>query len=312
MSGLNCINKSVSVEDYHLYLPVARGDVRLFSDNEKCLKLDSFILPPSLDEYPAPGLDAYGFGVIPQTPSRLKVYRGRINGEKIFSGYYDEQSVVMVPKRQTLSYQWKLCDSPQNFFGYGVFLPHSAVETVVAQNLDIDPATIDLIPAMNKQCPVVFEITRQLIQLYREPSPLNQLYLETATQFFAAHVLKTWCTYSHTIKNYTSRLSSAQVAKVQDYIEQHLGESIGLADLAMLVSLSEFHFVRQFKASTGYTPYQYLVWRRVEQAKGLLSHPLLPITDIALRLGFSDGSHFARVFRKLTGVTPRQYRLSVC
>ena len=311
MSESSYIGKQVSVEDYHRYLPVDRGEITVFSDNEHCLKLDSYVLPPSLDEHPSPVLDVHTFGVIFNTPSQLRVYKGNINEEKVFSGDYNKESVVMVPRGQGLSYQWKLLDSLESFSGYGVFLPHSAVETVIAQNLDIDPATIDLIPGMNKQCPVVFEVTRQLIQLYREPGPLNQLYLESATQFFAAHMLKTWCTHSHAIKNYKSRLSSVQIAKVNEYIEQHLDQKIGLTELAALVGLSEYHFIRQYKASTGYTPYQYLVWRRVEQAKGLLSHPTLPITDIALRLGFSDGSHFARVFRKMTGVTPRQYRLSL-
>ena len=298
----------VSVEDFHNYLPVQRGGIKLFSNNQSCLKLDSFILPPSLDETPAPGLDAHGFGVVFNVPSRLKVYQGKINEEKIFSGYYNKNSVVMVPRGQTFSYQWKALESSDSFAGYGVYLPRQVLDNIAVQHLSIDPLFIDLKPGMNQQCSVVIEITRQLIQLYREPSPLNQLYLESLTQFFAAHVLKMWCTFSHEIKLYTSRLSSVQIAKVNEYIEQHLDQKIGLTELAALVGLSEYHFIRQYKASTGYTPYQYLVWRRVEQAKGLLSHPTLPITDIALRLGFSDGSHFARVFRKLTGLSPRKYR----
>jgi AraC family transcriptional regulator len=59
------------------------------------------------------------------------------------------------------------------------------------------------------------------------------------------------------------------------------------------------------------TPHQFIVQRRVEQAKVLLAQSNLPIVDVAVRVGFMDQSHFTTTFRKLTSMTPRMYRNAV-
>ncbi len=51
--------------------------------------------------------------------------------------------------------------------------------------------------------------------------------------------------------------------------------------------------------------------RRIERAKSLLANPKLPITEVALRLGFTDQSHFSTAFRRLTNTTPGRYREAV-
>ena len=92
--------------------------------------------------------------------------------------------------------------------------------------------------------------------------------------------------------------------RISEYIDSHLGESISLEAMAEMAGLSVNHFARAFRQSTGLAPHAYLVQRRIEQAERLLSRTDLPLSQIALAVGFADHSHFARHFRRLTGATP--------
>ena len=86
------------------------------------------------------------------------------------------------------------------------------------------------------------------------------------------------------------------------------GDKVTVAELSEMYNMSEGHFIRQFKAYTGYTPLEYRASKIVENAKSLLSGTDMPITDISEALGFDDPLYFSRVFKKSVGVSPRDYR----
>jgi AraC family transcriptional regulator len=92
------------------------------------------------------------------------------------------------------------------------------------------------------------------------------------------------------------------------YIEEHLAESIPLAELAKLVDLSSHYFCRAFKQSFGVPPHRYHINRRIERAKVLLADRAISVTDIGLALGFSETSSFSATFRSTTGTSPTEYR----
>ncbi len=83
---------------------------------------------------------------------------------------------------------------------------------------------------------------------------------------------------------------------------------LNLDELARRAGYSKYHFCRRFKAETGRTPWQYVLERRLEQARELLLDGRLSIKEIAARLGFPNADYFARLFARSTGVTPRRYR----
>jgi AraC family transcriptional regulator len=91
-------------------------------------------------------------------------------------------------------------------------------------------------------------------------------------------------------------------------IDNHLGEDIGLNEIAALVGLSRFHFCTAFRLATGQTPHQWLTALRISRARQLLADPDLPITDIALAVGYQTPSAFAASFRKMLRVSPSQFR----
>jgi len=83
---------------------------------------------------------------------------------------------------------------------------------------------------------------------------------------------------------------------------------LSLAEIAAASDLSQFHFARAFRKSTGLTPQQYLMQQRIERAKELLAKNDLPIVEISLQTGFKNQSHFTTLFRKYTKFTPKLWR----
>jgi transcriptional regulator of acetoin/glycerol metabolism len=106
-------------------------------------------------------------------------------------------------------------------------------------------------------------------------------------------------------------LPPGAIRRVREHVEAHLSESMDLAELAAIAGLSVYHFARAFKQTAGVTPHHYLVHRRIERAQEMLARSELPLSEIALAVGFSDQSHLARHFRQTLGVTPGQFRWSL-
>ena len=82
-------------------------------------------------------------------------------------------------------------------------------------------------------------------------------------------------------------------------------------DLADLLHCSKFYFLREFKKLVGITPYQYLMDKRLDQAKYLLSSTKGAIASVGYELGFNDQAHFTRAFKKQFGLTPGQFQKQV-
>lgn len=103
-------------------------------------------------------------------------------------------------------------------------------------------------------------------------------------------------------------LARWQLARIDEFIKQHLDQSIRTSELAALLGLSVSHFSHAFKQSTGMTPLTYVAARRVEAAAQYMLCSAHSLSDIAVVHGFCDQSHFCRVFRRETGLSPQAWR----
>ncbi|MGH7215100.1 MAG: helix-turn-helix transcriptional regulator, partial [Tepidisphaeraceae bacterium] len=88
----------------------------------------------------------------------------------------------------------------------------------------------------------------------------------------------------------------------------HYTEPWRLADLGRMVGVSPNHLVQLFTRDVGVSPHRYLVQRRIERAKELLRQSDVPITQLALDLGFSSSQHFAKTFRQMAKCPARRFR----
>jgi AraC family transcriptional regulator len=95
---------------------------------------------------------------------------------------------------------------------------------------------------------------------------------------------------------------------VVEYVDGHLGDRIVLEDLAGAAALSEFHFARNFRATTRLTPYAFVTARRMERARQLLTNTRLSVADIAFRVGYANVAHFREQFVRAFGARPSELR----
>jgi len=98
------------------------------------------------------------------------------------------------------------------------------------------------------------------------------------------------------------------VLAAQDYLREHMGDAVHMADLVRHIGLGRSRLFDLFKTVTGLTPNDYLLRLRVGRAKELITEPELSLTNIAMACGFSSSQYFSKVFRKYTGQTPLDYR----
>jgi AraC family transcriptional regulator len=105
-------------------------------------------------------------------------------------------------------------------------------------------------------------------------------------------------------------LATWQARRTLAYIEENLGSKMDIDDLANLVALSRSHFSRAFKHSVGLSPMEYVVVRRVERAKAIISETREPLAEVALACGFADQPHLNRRFRDIVGISPGRWRRS--
>ena len=103
-------------------------------------------------------------------------------------------------------------------------------------------------------------------------------------------------------------LTKGQMRLINDFIDEHGYATIKTADLAGVVGMHPASFQRSFKAVTKTTPYQYVLNRRVDQAKQLIAGTRMSLAQIAFQCGFSSQSHMTDVFRTRLGATPGELR----
>lgn len=98
------------------------------------------------------------------------------------------------------------------------------------------------------------------------------------------------------------------IVRALDFIESHLREPVGVADMAAAVSYSLYHFCRTFKAATHFTPYDYLMRRRVAEAAHEVWQSERKLIDIAFDYQFNNPETFSRAFKRVMGMQPSQWR----
>lgn len=143
---------------------------------------------------------------------------------------------------------------------------------------------------------------QMLHMVYDEPAnKLRPLRLRTALLDLLLEM--TIAARAHTVPVGETRLESL----LKD-IQAHPENEYAVDDLARRAGMAPAHFITRFRMLAGLPPRQFLLGCRIRAARELLRTTSLPVTDIAIRLGFCSSQHFANLFKRHTGVTPRACR----
>lgn len=98
------------------------------------------------------------------------------------------------------------------------------------------------------------------------------------------------------------------VSAVTSYINSNFTKELRVEQLADMVHLSKYYFIRLFKSRTGYTPHEYLIKVRISHAQYLLKNTALTVKEICFASGFAGESRFCTCFLNSVGMTPSEYR----
>ncbi len=112
----------------------------------------------------------------------------------------------------------------------------------------------------------VFAEDQQITVLYRQfllncdwQEQANHLALSSASTLLMTHLLKNYTQLQWALPGIRGGLAPAVLKRVKEYIDAYLSEPLLLSDLAEQAGLSEFHFARMFKQSTGLAPHQFVL-----------------------------------------------------
>ncbi|MEI9984468.1 MAG: AraC family transcriptional regulator [Aliidongia sp.] len=163
-------------------------------------------------------------------------------------------------------------------------------------------------PSIAQPDPVLFALAQSVLQMIEAPEAGSTLFLDAVALAFHAHVVQRYGGPEPAAESGRSGLAPWQLRRAYEFIEAHIEGDPSIEELAQECRLSASHFARAFRQSTGQPPHRWLMRRRVERAKQLLTEGEMPLAEVALICGFVDQSHLSRVFTRAEGHTPGKWR----
>lgn len=190
-----------------------------------------------------------------------------------------------------------------------LFIPQAFLARVIAEHWEAESRNIELIPQFLIHDPVIEVVVHRLMLEGRDGSPSGGLYAETACEFLAHHLIRSYSSLSAPPPKHYGGLPGHRLKAVLEYIEDSIEHPIALRQLAQLAGVSARHLERAFRQSLGVPVHAYVLRRRISLAQDLLlNQPALNIDEISARTGFSSSTHLATVFKRRIGCSPTDFR----
>ncbi len=158
----------------------------------------------------------------------------------------------------------------------------------------------------------VYSSLGSYLQLFKEEAAYKQTGYEFVIQSLSNQIIISLLRHTHS--NISSFLSDRNyvekdnISRAVSFLYENYNKEYSLNEVANAANLSPYHFIRMFKATTGKTPYNYLLDIKIEKAISLLKLKRFSITEICFLCGFNSLEHFSTVFKRKVGTLPSQYR----
>ena len=157
--------------------------------------------------------------------------------------------------------------------------------------------------------PALERLGQALAVTQSDDAALGKVFTDSVSLAIVSRVIARHFTIAERRTREASALPSWRLSRAIEFVDEHLSESIGLADIANSAGLTRMHFASQFRCATGMRPHEYLLRRRIEHAQHLLRESKHNVLDVALSCGFRSQAHFTTVFKRLVGDTPYCWRM---
>lgn len=180
------------------------------------------------------------------------------------------------------------------------------IADVVQDGLPID--RVALATRRSASDPAIAYYARCFLSELANDSANGLLYAETLAIGYTLHLLGSYAVAGRKAPAPRGKLNSFQLRSVIEHIQSNLDASLSLLALAERAHVSPFHFARQFRATVGIPPHQFILRQRIQKSLALLRGRRLPLAQIAVECGFHDQAHFTRAFRRAMGTTPAAHR----
>ncbi|WP_233900539.1 AraC family transcriptional regulator [Tenacibaculum piscium] len=147
----------------------------------------------------------------------------------------------------------------------------------------------------------------------------NKLFLELINaidkqeteniEFYLRKFISTLKSYSEENENEYSELNLNNFKQINNYIETYIYDKFNLEELSKIANINKFGFAKKFKASTGMSPMNYILMKKVFSSKKLINQKT-ELTTIAYQYNFTDLAHFSNTFKRFVGLSPKKYQKS--
>jgi AraC family transcriptional regulator len=154
--------------------------------------------------------------------------------------------------------------------------------------------------------PQLEHLVRALAAEADRGGPSGSMFVDSVTTALASQIVACFGA-SATPRTDTGGLSKKSLRRVLQEIDARLADGVTVERLALTAGLGPAQFARAFKQATRESPHQFVIRRRLEEAKQALELRDPDILNVALRFGFSDQAHFTRLFKRQFGVPPGRF-----
>jgi AraC-like DNA-binding protein len=156
--------------------------------------------------------------------------------------------------------------------------------------------------------PVVYHLGKTLLTSFEQPDHTSKLVVDHVLHALNCHFVCSYGGVKMARPQFRGGLSYLQKRSATELLEANLDGKISLHQVAEACDLSVGHFARAFRQTFRRPPYKWLIERRVDRARDLMTNSRLPLADIAIQSGFADQSALNRTFKRLHGVAPGIWR----